>query len=111
MNIDPVQILQVQLYSKFMTDVIPQVMVSTTNMMLFVLCIIFYNTIQFEFIRKKISDVYDSYVTHNESYIIIPYHKMTYKTAGGYAGAKELTRVIYSMWHGLHVPSRRQLML
>ena len=79
-----------------MTDVIPQVMVSSTNMMLFVLCIIFYNTIQFEFIRKKISDVYDSYVTHNESYIIIPYHKMTYKTAGGYAGAKELTRVIYS---------------
>ena len=25
--------------------------------------------------------------------------------------SEELTRVIYSMWHGLHVPSRRQLML
>ncbi len=25
--------------------------------------------------------------------------------------SEELTRVIYSMWHGLHVQSRRQLML
>ena len=96
MNIDPVQILQVQLYSKLMTDLIPQVVLTNTNMIFFTLCIVVYNTIQFEFIRKKISDVYDSYVTHNESYIIIPYHKMTYKTGGGYAGAKELTRVIYS---------------
>ena len=95
MNIDPVQILQVQLYSKLMTDLIPQVVLTNTNMIFFALCIVVYNTIQFDFIRKKVSDLYDSYVTHNESYLIIPYHKMTYKT-GGFGGAKELHRIIYS---------------
>ena len=95
MNIDPVQILQVQLYSKFITDVVPQAMISNTNMVLFALCIIFYNTLQYDFIRKKVYDVYDSYVTHNESYIIIPYHTMRYKNLG-YGGSKEIVRTIYS---------------
>lgn len=95
MNIDPVQILQVQLYSKFINDVISQVLLTNTNMLVAVLCIILYNTIQFDDIRKKITATYTDYVTQNESYIIIPYHTMTYKT-GGFGNVKDITRTIYS---------------
>jgi hypothetical protein len=80
MNIDPLQILQVTLYSKITNEYIGTALNSTSGIIISVLLLVGYKIMTNEHIEEIYTSWLQFFTRENDSAMTIPQHKRTYKT-------------------------------
>jgi len=96
MSIDPLQILQVTMYSKFIQEYIESVLKSKTGITFFILAIVLYKIASHDRVEQMITDFIDSIQNANDSVLTIPQHKRSYKI-WAMGSARESTQPVYSL--------------
>ena len=96
MFVNPIQLLQVSIYSKIMNEISPMIFSNTYNVIICILLFGIYNFSKTELYENYISKNLYTLFGNEESRIVIPTHKKLYSSYG-FGTVKERTQSLYSI--------------
>ena len=92
--IDPLQILQVTLYSKVLNELSTKLFVNNYTLVYFVFIYFAYKLVSTDTIKQKCKDVFNSFTYGNSSSLTITGHRKVYQS--GFVKSKQIVYILYS---------------
>lgn len=92
--IDPIQILQVTLYSKVLNELSTKLFINNYTLVYFVFIYFLYQLVSTDTIKHKCKDFFNAFTYGNSSSLTITGHRKVYQT--GFGKTKQIVYILYS---------------